>query len=501
MTTRTALAIEFTQFEAATRGSRDQLLAAIAAVKDLVAPALAAPGSVAVPAHGGTRIVVVDGAARALELARDLLAAAAAAGHPARCALETGDLLLGPGPVAGPALDVARGLLELVPEGEAWFGPVTRGAAYGAAVAWDDAGAWHLRGLAGRLRVARLVPDGACFLPAEVEQAAARGTLVVVRPGVREPFPDPNGVVVLLGRDAPIPEGVTAARTFLLATTLDPAARWEWAEQGRGVVIGTEEAFRRAVGAVAGQRAARSGSDSIVLDVGASPVAELRVAGVAVLRCPVEVIERYRLWLVADGRWLGSPPLTALLELDVGPEGAALVARAPGVTADGRTLPVDARVVLDGPHAVSAGGHELRYVPLPEGSPWWGALWHDTDFVSWLTTGPVQLGREPSHPGLAMPDRRGAENVTFVSGPRGAKAKAHGATLDRLTVPRTMADVEVADESSFVVHGRNERSPVWVGDGPESAPESVPADTSRALQLGGVLWVGPTVVRLEAPRG
>ena len=63
----------------------------------------------------------------------------------------------------------------------------------------------------------------------------------------------------------------------------------------------------------------------------------------------------------------------------------------------------------------------------------------------------AEVGREPNHPGLAYPDRRGQDNIRWCTGTRAARARAGGFTLDRALAGRRQASITCEGEHIRVV--------------------------------------------------
>jgi len=143
--------------------------------------------------------------------------------------------------------------------------------------------------------------------------------------------------------------------------------------------------------------------------------------------------------------------------------------------------------------STSSGGLVFRAI----GNGYVGLLLADTDMRLGVVSGQTaELGREPNHPGLAFPDRRGQDNIRWCPGPRAAKARGGGFTLDRALAGRRQAAVQLADEQ-IQLTPLHPRCPTYVlrttSDG------LVRADRPLALEVGDMVVAGTTVVGLRAP--
>jgi hypothetical protein len=491
--TRTVLTIEFVTYEQATRGGRASIHAILATLKELLAPALAAPGSVAIPAMGGVRRVAVDGATLALTLADQLVQHAEAAGAPVRCALTTGDLELDGSRMFGEALSLGEVLLEQVPPGEAWFDDATRSAMLPATVAWEEVGEWRLRGVASVVRASRLVPAGRCWLPERVEVAARQGRLVLTRPETAPATVPPEAVVVVLGGEsAPAVEALAATvrpdHLFLQVFRVATDVREAWVAQGRGLVVSTEATLHAAVAAFPARHAT---GDEIVLEVGGDGGYRVQMAGLALPRCPVAgVLTGYRFALLPDGRWVTRDAERALVVVSVTESGATLRVLATGVSIDGRTQSPGAEVPLDVPHALETEDGVVSFHPVAEG-PWLGAFRSGGGGELVFHEGSVSLGREPAHPGLALPDRRGQDGSTWVAGALGDDARAAGTTVDRATTGRVMGHL-TAEGGQLTLHVTH-RTPIGLSESPGGPVTLVEGGYVHVVNPGDWLWLGTTL--------
>ena len=54
----------------------------------------------------------------------------------------------------------------------------------------------------------------------------------------------------------------------------------------------------------------------------------------------------------------------------------------------------------------------------------------------------VELGREPNHPGLLLPDRNNQDNIRWCPGPRAARAREKGFALDKSLTGRRQTEIK-----------------------------------------------------------
>jgi hypothetical protein len=113
-----------------------------------------------------------------------------------------------------------------------------------------------------------------------------------------------------------------------------------------------------------------------------------------------------------------------------------------------------------------------------------------------MTGQTAELGREPNHPGLAFPDRRGQDNIRWCSGPRAARARAGGFTLDRALAGRRQAAVQMTGDTIGVTT-LHQRCPTYVVQ--ENSQTMTRVEGTSEATMTDILVVGTTVVGFRPP--
>ena len=108
----------------------------------------------------------------------------------------------------------------------------------------------------------------------------------------------------------------------------------------------------------------------------------------------------------------------------------------------------------------------------------------------------TELGREPNHPGLALPDRKGQENVRWCSGTRAAKAREGGFTLDRALAGRRQTGVEIDGEGTVRINSLHERCATFVLR--ENGKLHRIEGSAQGL-AGELIVTGTSVIKLRGP--
>jgi hypothetical protein len=148
-----------------------------------------------------------------------------------------------------------------------------------------------------------------------------------------------------------------------------------------------------------------------------------------------------------------------MLRVEVMPDGARAHITAAGVSVDGRGRALDDVIdLVDGTRIDT--GHGVHLFRALDGE-YAGVVLADSNMRLAVSGGQVaEVGREPAHPGLMFIDRRGNANIRWCSGPRAAKAKAGGFTMDRALAGRRQASVAL-EHGELVVTPLHERCTTW----------------------------------------
>ena len=102
---------------------------------------------------------------------------------------------------------------------------------------------------------------------------------------------------------------------------------------------------------------------------------------------------------------------------------------------------------------------------------------------------------------MALPDRRGQENIRWCSGPRAARAREGGFTLDRALAGRRQAAIEVGSNGNCTVRALHERCPTFIysDTGISDTATLGRVDPVALVQLGDYVVTGTTIVAVRAP--
>ncbi|MCA9492336.1 MAG: adenylate/guanylate cyclase domain-containing protein [Myxococcales bacterium] len=489
------------------RTDREGLRKILADHEQLVQPIVERNGGRIVKNLGDSFMVLFVSATDALRAALEIQhMVTGSGGISIRLAMVTGDVEEIEGDAFGEAVNLAARILAQTPSGEIWFGPGTRVCMNAAEIPWESVGRFRLKGIPGEKEIFRSVPKHKCWLPDPLVQAVRSNNLVRIRRGARPPVLPPDPVILLEGFAPGSPALMDAVDSL---PVLNPASLWlsayniasedrnQWTESGRGLVIGTPEALEESLLEATKQITRTSGSDTIVLEVGVQADVELVMCGLALPAVPLsDVVSSYFYDLLPDARWVNRSD-RSLLRVEVTPSGTRLQAMANGITVNGRAVPSGDSVDLRDDDEIRTPSGILRFEATNH--TYAGLLLQDTEMRLGVVDGTTaELGREPNHPGLAFPDRRGQDNIRWCPGPRAAKARAHGFTLDRALAGRRQAALHVYGDN-LKLTPLHERCATYVlRDGRKGLER---ADFEIGVNIGDRVVAGTTVVAIRHPDG
>lgn len=405
----------------------------------------------------------------------------------------------------GDAVNLAARINSKTPRSEFWFSDSTRICMRQSEIPWEPLGHMDLKGIPGETLAFRVVDATRCWLPTPIKDAIKANTLCRVRRGEPMPALPPDPIVLFEGYQASSPDLEKAinslppldpARLWLSTWLINPIDRHDWIQAGRGLVIGTPQALERAFEEYKrSERRSDSQPNTIIIDLPGSEL-EFIISGLALPAVPMaDVVAGYSYDLLADGWWTNRSD-EAVLRVDVSYNTVRMIPLAPGISIDGRGVPTNQPFVLRHGMVLQTPGGAIRFHKI-DNAPYIGLLLAPTPFRIGVAQGQVtELGREPQNPGLKLPDRRGQDNIRWCAGPRAAKAKEGGFTLDRALAGRRQASIEVIRNGIKVVSLHARCSTYVCND--SGGLERI--DQEAVIKLGDLIVVGTTVVGLRSPQ-
>ena len=505
--TRTVLFTDMANYTASvSRADREGLRNLLAAHEKFVHPILTRRGGRIVKSLGDAYMAMFDSATDAARAGLDVVEKVAQSGTLViRVSCATGDVEEIDGDAFGEAVNLAARINSKTPAGEFWFAESTRMCMNQAELPFESVGQFQLKGITGDIACFRAVGRTRCWLPPQVTQAVKNRTLCRIKKG--EPLPPlpPDPVLVFEGFRPGSPElrhvvdslpVLDPARLWMSSYHIAPQDRYDWLQSGHGVIIGTPEALERSIAEVRAVESRPSGSNTIILDLGAQAEVDLVMAGLALPAVPMaEVVAGYTYDLLPDGRWVNRSD-QCVLRVDIGSDGVRMTPHTTGISIDGRPVPSNQPTRLRHGMVMSTPSGPVVFHELGQG-PYAGLLVADTALRMGVGLGQTtELGREPNHPGMALPDRRGQENIRWCSGPRSARAREGGFTLDRALAGRRQAAVEVGPQGTCTLRALHDRCPTYIYSEGQALRR---VDPVAPITLGDFVVTGTTVVAIRNP--
>jgi hypothetical protein len=487
------------------RADREALRSLIARHHELVTPTLVRHGGKVVKNLGDSFMALFPAATDAVRAALDLVETIPGQGQfSIRVGIATGDVEEIDGDAFGDAVNLASRIINKTPDAEVWMSAGTHICMNQSEIAWDRVGAFALKGLPGEQEVFRAVPKTRAWLP-EVLKVAAQAERLV-RIAVGDPLPAlPRDPQILLEGFEPgseqlqnvidrLPRAVPAASIWLQAHTIAPSDRFSWSDGGRGILVGTRDAIDAAVLEETQAIRSQTGSDTIILDGGIGAMFEVAMVGLALRGAPLsEVVSSYSYDLLADGRWVNRHPM-AVGRVQVDADGVEFLPLQPGVVVSGRAAQGGRPIELqDGDENTTPQG-TIRFKKL-ERCSYAGVLLSPPSGKLGIAAGQrAEIGREPGYPGLALPDRRGQENIRWCVGHKAARARHSGFTLDRALAGRVQCAIEPGELGAQLI-SLHPRIPTYL----VRNQSLVKVEGSMGMVSNDLVVVGTSVITLQEP--
>ena len=503
--TRTVVFTDLANYTASVaRSDREGLRDLIRYHEHLVIPVMEAHHGRVVKNIGDSFMALFDSATDALRAGLHLVARARADGRAIRVSAATGDVEEISGDAFGDAVNLAARINSRTSAEEVWFSESTFHCMNQAEIPWDRVGIFTLKGIAGEASVFRAVPPERAWLPEHVALAARAHTLVVLQPDLPVPPLPPDVVVLAIGYEPGSPTLVAAvdalpvldpASVYLAAYPIAPSDRFAWESQGHGLVIGTPEAVLAAIAEHQRVVTHDGGSNTIILDTGFNAALRISYAGLALPAVPMsDVVGGYFYDLLDNGQWVNASD-QSLARIDVTPAGVALVATSTRVVLDDRPLHLKERALLQQGARLRVAERLYVFWASP-GESYLGFLLAESPANIMVAENQrAMLGREPTHPGLSLPDRRGQANIRWCAGSRAARARESGFTLDRALVGRHQVAITPSG-NVCLIEPLHDRCPTWAWTGSGTLDRIIqPAN----VPIGEHIVVGTTVIALERP--
>jgi class 3 adenylate cyclase len=503
--TRTVVFTDLANYtNAVQRADREALRNLIARHHELVTPTLVRYGGKVVKNLGDSFMALFPAATDAVRAGLDLVESIPEQGQfSIRVGIATGDVEEIDGDAFGDAVNLASRIIAKTPDAEVWLSAGTLICMNQSEIAWDRVGRHRLKGLPGEQEVFRAVPNNRAWLPDVLKTAIRSERLVRIAAGDPLPSLPPAPIILLEGFEPgsaalqnvvdrlPV---VDPASLWLQVFTIAPADRFNWTNEGRAILVGRRESVDAAMLDESRPRRSSTGSDTIIFDLASTSMFEVAMLGLALPSVPMsEVVSSYSYDLLADGRWVNRHT-SAIGRVQVDSDGVAFVPLQPGIVVGGRAGRTGTAVPLRSGDEIAAPHGMIRFEGI-DGRGYAGMMLSSPTGRLGIAMGQrAEIGREPGYPGLALPDRRGQDNIRWCVGHRAARARQSGFTLDRALAGRRQCAIEPTDLGAELVP-LHPRCPTYLYR--NGSLQGV--KTSASISAGDLVVVGTSVISLQEP--
>ena len=391
-----------------------------------------------------------------------------------RASAATGDVEEIDGDYFGSAVNLSARINSKTPGGEVWFASNTRACMNPSDVPWESVGAFDFKGIPGQTEVFRAVIPSQCILPETLKKEfqSLRGNVYIVSPGKLPQITNTiDAHLIFKGFDPSSPEISSLLRTvgarfapsniWLLATTMPLQERLDWAAKGRGLIIGTEGAFDDAMQEAQAVRPLASGTNTVFMDFSSAADMNLEIVGVALLDMPWHgIIDGYTIDLLPNGEW-GFGSGQAILRAEVQSDGVSVIAMSSQVSHNGRQISPGQRINVQDQDMFNTPAGALRYIQLQH--TFKGVFTGVSGLSSTLNIGDhIELGREPSYPGMTLPMRNCSDRIQWGMSPRAQQARTAGWSWDRVLMGRHQCQIRAIDGQTFELKTIHDRLATYV---------------------------------------
>lgn len=294
-----------------------------------------------------------------------------------------------------------------------------------------------------------------------------------------------------------IPSMLVSTNIWIQVPKMAYGARYAWHESGKGLIISTDDALLEAIATAKLSSGASLGSATVMgMDLLDSGDLNLETTGVALPMVPLQgLIHGYSFDMLSSGDWgFSKSSGDTLFKIDIEPEGVFLSTTRQDVTVSGRGLRYGQRLSLRDGALIRTLLGTLRYVAFS--GNYCGIIIGITSNIESIGKGErFEIGREPNHPGLALPVRGGEDRIIWMNSSKAKRAKQSGWTWDRSWVGRRQTMVQVTENDELLVSPIHERLPTLL----YSNSKLIPLSRQTKANYGDMVIIGTTVFSLARP--
>ena len=355
------------------------------------------------------------------------------------------------------------------------------------------------------VRSFRLLLSGQSFVPAALKRAIREQKVVVYQNG-GEVEPIRKGVhVVFVGfsdnhelhsQVARVNTIVPNDKLWLVLPKIDAVSRKQWTDLGRHLIIAEPNVFLDDIQRDNLTLVGKEANATMYLDPVSLSSGEVSLYGLALPLVPMaRIIDGYTVDLLSNGEWGHASKDEAVVRVSVGVKGGFLTSFQTGSRLNSREMEVGKSYPLGNGARLTIGRVTHRYI-ANVGKPYLGLFLGEATRRSALAVGDrLELGRQPTGSGFALPDRGGTERIQWADTPQATSARSSKLTLDRAMTGRQHVSLTVHEVGKFAVHPLHDKLPTYVLP---KASQRLQRVTGELLLKGeGLIVVGTNVLKVS----
>jgi hypothetical protein len=422
-----------------------------------------------------------------------------------RTLIGVGDIISKSGSLEGEVCTVLQAISRKVPFDEIWFIESAYQTLQKEELPWEEIGVITLSAEMVSSTCYRLVLESQCFLPSTLKSTIAKDYHVVIDAKSEIDFRIKNNRhIIFLGFDygtelnqivSKLPGSIPSNQMWLVVNKLPQTDRENWLGQNRNLLIASDEAFQSALFDISQDDGEQQGNPESTMALTGNNITDSSISliGLALPMVPMgQIIQGYSFDLLFDGSWGFSK--NAQLRIEVTLNKQQVIPLKEGCILNSRPMEVNKPYPLGNGAMIKTNLQTYRFIS-GVGTHYVGIiLGPDTRKMPLKVGDRIELGRQPSFPGFALPDRGGNDRISWMQGPSAEKAIANKLTLDRALTGRHHVVISQVEPFRYSISSMHDKLPSYLLRNNQAKLAKVRAETSILKE--GILIVGTHILRI-----
>ena len=355
------------------------------------------------------------------------------------------------------------------------------------------------------VRSFRLLLSGQSFVPAALKRAIREQKVVVyqnggefepIRKGIHVVFVGFSDNHELYSHVARVNSIVPNDKLWLVLPKIDADSRKQWTDLGRHLIVSEPSVFLDDIQRENLTLVGKEANATMYLDPVSLSSGEVALYGLALPLVPMaRIIDGYTVDLLSNGEWGHASDDDAVVRVAVGTNGAFLTSFQTGSRLNSREMEVGKSYPLGNGARLTIGRITHRYI-ANVGKPYLGLFLGEPTRRSALAVGDrLELGRQPTGSGFALPDRGGSERIDWADTPQAISARNSKLTLDRAMTGRQHVSLTVHEVGKFAVNPLHDKLPTYIL--PKASQRLQRVTGELVLKGEGLIVVGTNVLKVS----